>query len=260
MASQDGAPGFQEVVQKVSGFFHALDFIPCCLHWDPFSKLLELTSRLGWSFLSADRVLDHWQVEWSLLKAPWHWCEERLLDAGIGLWAYRSFARTLSSLGKAQLSAISIGCYIDNSKFGKYDLALDRLCQCCQCPDTLEHWFSCHLLVSVNGPFRATFPDWDSWPRCFRNHVLLPHATLVTELAAYFDDLPDRTVEYMARPGPGMRHSRVAYSAWAAVSATSGQIISGAPLHGPCRSIGRAELTALVSTEHRQMGAVGATS
>ena len=47
--------------------------------------MLEMTSHLGWSFLSADRILDHWQVEWSLLKVPWHWCEHRLLDA----WAWR---------------------------------------------------------------------------------------------------------------------------------------------------------------------------
>lgn len=32
------------------------------------------------------------------------------------------------------------------------------------------------------------------------------------------------------------------------MSATTGQVICGAPLHGPCQSIGRAELTALVST------------
>ena len=50
----------------------------------------------------------------------------------------------------------------------------------------------------LNGPFRATFPDFDSWPRCFKNHVLLPQAALVTELAAYFDALPDCTTEFLS--------------------------------------------------------------
>ena len=274
---------FRRLCRKSSDFFmHWATFLAAYngdLLAGPFSKMLEMTSHLGWSFLSADRILDHWQVEWSLLKVPWHWCEHRLLDAwawrvaqgfrsrktaedlhGIDLWAHRSFTRSLSSLEKAQLSAISSGCYIDNAKFGRYDVAIDRLCHHCQCPDTLEHWFSCPLLVSLNGPFRATFPDFDSWPRCFKNHVLLPQAALVTELAAYFDALPDCTTEFLSRPCFGQNHvftdgahfqhrqSRVAHSAWASVSATTGQVICGAPLHGPCQSIGRAELTALVST------------
>lgn len=74
----------------------------------------------------------------------------------------------------------------------------------------------------------------------------------MTELAAYFEGLPNGIVEHWSKPGPGMqhiftdgahfrhRHSRLEYSAWAAVSASSGQVICGAPLHGVCQSIGRA--------------------
>ena len=245
----------------------------------PFSKMIELVSHLGWSFSGSDNIVDHWQVEWSLLQAPWHWVQQRLLDAwswiaakgfscrvtasdlrGIDLWAHRSFVRTLTSLQKAQLSAISSGCFLDNNKYGKYDLAFDRTCQMCQCPDSLEHWFTCPRLLSLNGPFRARFDDWDTWPKCFKHHILLPQHPLVTALGEYFAALPDGSAEHLCRPGPGMnhvftdgalcqpRHTRVAYAAWAAVSATHGRIISGAALHGVVQTIGRAELTAVVST------------
>ncbi|CAK9010815.1 Putative ATP-dependent RNA helicase DHX57 [Durusdinium trenchii] len=245
----------------------------------PFSKLLELVTHLGWSFSSPDRVVDHWQVEWSLLKAPWHWCLQRILDAwawlvardfkcrasatdldGIDLWAHSSFVKSLSSVEKAQLSALSSGSFVDSSKFSKYDLAIEGTCPRCQCPDTLEHWFSCPRWVSLNGPFRDSFPDWDTWPTCFRHHVLLPHPHLVTELDAYFAGLPDGTNDHLSKPVLGMnhvftdgalsrhRHSRLEYAAWAAVSATTGRVISGAPLHGVCQAIGRAELQALLST------------
>ena len=274
--------GFQRMLRKTPDFFvdwcRFMDNFTGHLYPGPFSKLLELMEQLGWKVTTPPFFMDHDGCTHNLLLIGTDYLDHLLYDGwlqhvtwtvgmresmhglnGLDGHLTRWKLSKLTGQEAALVSALHSGAFMDNFHHAKYDLTKRPICKHCGTLDTVAHWFVCPRFSDAQTEL-VGFEERDSWPACFRNHLLVPRSPHVCALKEYFLALPDATQDFFCAPqnkephiftdgscfadsGTELLHT----AAWATVDATTGKIIAAAPLHGLPQTIGRAEIVAIIA-------------
>lgn len=246
------------------------------LYSGPFSQLIHVLNQLGWT-ISPPFVCDHDGCQHHLLKLNTSSLRSLVHDAwlqhvarlvghrktmmdleGIDLALVTGAQTSLNPLEASLVSALQSGAFTSVAQHSKYDLTKDGMCPLCQVPDSPSHWIRCPRHAGI----RTQIADWTDhhWSDTTAQleHLLPSRSPFTASWKHALLSLPSKTMEFWSAPANGHNQlftdgsadqSSLGYNlaAWSCVNATTGQVISAAPLHGLNQSNDRAELTAVLS-------------
>ena len=202
----------------------------------------------------------------SLLEEAWmqHVAEQvrhrsTLSDlAGIDKFQTLQFDDKLTPLKLAQINCIREGSFISPWQQSRFDLTKHADCAVCNVPNTQLHWVECPKFAE----HRLDQPEILTWlptkPCSFMQHLLVPRSPhlkkyrqtlLQTPCSFKFYSKPTCGMQHIFTDGSCTRHAggTAPLAAWAVVSASSSDVISGGHLAGFTQSSNRAELQALIA-------------
>eukprot|EP00438_Fugacium_kawagutii_P008056 Skav223965 [mRNA] locus=scaffold3540:263869:268707:+ [translate_table: standard] len=244
----------------------------------PFSRLIQCLDMIGWSMQGPPWLLDHEQRSLNLLTIDDHTLFTCLLDAWYqyvaasihrktmqdlkGLDGYLTLLDTkkLPALQRALVSALHSGAFVSDAEHSKFDFEKTGMCSLCGCEDDRAHWLVCprfchHRTTVGNWP-----PDVGELPDCTLHHLLVPRLEEAVLFRAALWNLEDHSFKFCVNAPPKCmnhlfldgsctrpRHEPLRLAAWAVLNATTGMAIALGPLVGLAQTIGRAELTALLT-------------
>ena len=159
---------------------------------------------------------------------------------------------TAADLGRVM--ALQTGAFVSQWPHAKYDRTKKPVCQRCLQPATQKHWFTCPLYAQL----RAQQPGLEDWfadvPDCAMHHLLVPRSPLFLQMKEHLLGLEDSVEIFLSQPSQGIQHvfcdgsffsktpKILSTAAWAAVNATTSQLIGTGVVPGLGQSISRAEL------------------
>ena len=247
----------------------------------PFSKVLSLVNQIGWAITSPPLVQDHDGFTFDLIHIDTTALDELLYEGwlqhvarsvshrstmrglcGIDPYITRSDHHRLIPRHYSLTQALQGGSFVSAAQHAKYDLTKDKLCSNCGVEDNLEHWFVCDKFADFRADEPSIFSLPTRAPDCMLHHLLVPRSPWTPKLKAYFMHLPTSVHDFLSQPADGIQHvftdgsafqgstPRLCRAAWAAINASSGEPIAAAPLAGLSQTIGRAELTAVLTVLH----------
>ena len=165
-------------------------------------------------------------------------------------------------LERARLSALHSGAFISSYEHAKYDEEKTPFCTICGLADDCEHWLHCPRFAHIRDSIPDWMPDNVELPKCMLNHLLVPRIPQLVQWRSLLCNLKYGTQTFqfpLPPPKFGFHHLFVdgsctveAYpelqlASWGVINATAGLVVSAAHLHGPTRTIDRAELSAVIS-------------
>ena len=250
------------------------------MYHGPFSKLLQLFSRVGWSVLEPPQVMDHDGLVHDLVASP-QLLLRRLLEqawlmhvgqqvshratmsdaVGLDLALLSMDQAQLTPLELALQSSLRSGAFMFGAQQAKFDLSQDGLCPHCQVEDNAHH----RVCVCPNHAAARKGLEWicDLWPqlpRALTHHLLPSRNTHMGALHQRLLELPDSTSHFQCRPAEAavqhlftdgacehFGHSTLALAAWGLVLGGSCQVVACGPLPGILQTAPRAELTAMLA-------------
>ena len=248
------------------------------LHPRPFSKLLTVFSSIGWSVDQPPWICDHDGFSHDLLAMPNQLLETLLEDAWFQMVAVQVKHKTMADLSGldlaltrldhgqqlpkdlARVRALQSGAFVSTWQHAKYDKTKQPVCQLCMVPDTQKHWLRCPRFAPQRTTCGLTPRHFLDAPDCVVLHLLAPRAPLTLRLKQYFVSLEDLSKSFMSSKVmngvnhiftdgscfPGVTPS-VTTAAWAAVNASSGEVLGSGHLPGLQQTIARAELMAFTA-------------
>ena len=245
----------------------------------PFSKILSLLSRIGWSLLHPPLILDHDGFQHDLFALSNSLLEDLLLDAWLQHVSQQMKRKTMhglcgidvrltkldhdnqSAIDLARIRALQSGAFVSSWQHAKFDNTKQPICQQCLQPDTQRHWLVCPRFADARAQSQLCSSWISDLPDCALLHLLAPRAPFHFDLKNYFASVPDASEVFLSVPRQGVVNhiftdgscfrgatSNLDVAAWASVNASSNQIISVGHVPGLGQSIGRAEIWALVSS------------
>eukprot|EP00438_Fugacium_kawagutii_P025923 Skav202342 [mRNA] locus=scaffold2638:36667:46016:- [translate_table: standard] len=164
------------------------------------------------------------------------------------------------AVGAVAVSALQSGAFISNAEHAKYDKQKSPDCQLCDCPDDRAHWLRCPRFASIRQQIEDWPMDVDQLPACALHHLLVPRLEIAVQWRQALHLLEDGTTKFcLLKPSQVMhhlfvdgscscpKHEPLKLAAWLVISATTGRILSMAPLSGIMQTISRAELSAVLA-------------
>ena len=290
-------PGFFQVVRVFVDFRRFADAQPQLVTWwsdfmqrfdgklfsGPFSKILEITSQLGWHVNEPPWISDHDGLMFDLLQISSTALMALLQDAWTqrlasevvhrlefntlhGLhWPPSRHESRLSALDTSLVNSLREGVFLSSLSQSKFDLTKGDTCVFCGSLDTIEHRCRfCPAFDTTRADHRWAIQHWDEWPTALTCHLLpsrVPGAaqrkrelhgladwqTLVCPRLQPLDDWMDFFTDGSCR-WPTV--PSLALASWAVVCASTGEVCVSSPLAGIQQDVNRAELTAVVWVIH----------
>ncbi|CAE7294281.1 unnamed protein product [Symbiodinium sp. CCMP2592] len=249
------------------------------LQHGPFSKLLSVLNRIGWSVAKPPVAMDRHGGSVDLLSLPtltlrrlleqaWldqvatdHRHRKQMLDlTGIDRALLRRSEKGLTPLRLAQLNALRSGAFLFDAAHSKYDVTLTGFCALCQVEDTPEHRVChCPRFCEARTGVEWVCQMWNDLPVCTTHHLLAPASPFLPEVRQCLLECPDLSGNFASTAtGPGIQHlftdgsciypdlPELALASWGTVNASSGQIIGSGPVPGLAQTIPRAEMWAAI--------------
>ena len=244
----------------------------------PFSRLLECLSGIGWAIVDPPLIQDHEGHVWDLIKLDNKTLTVQLRDGWLQYVASQTKHKTIHGLHgidgqltlldtanmlpleRARLSALHSGAFISSYEHAKYDEEKIPFCTICGLADDCEHWLHCPRFAHIRDSIPDWMPDNVELPKCMLNHLLVPRIPQLVQWLSLLCNLKYGTQTFQFPPPKfGFHHlfgdgscTVEAYpdlqlASWGVINATAGLVVSAAHLHGPTRTIDRAELSAVIS-------------
>ena len=248
----------------------------------PFSKLLEVVAPLGWTVLNPPTLSDHDGFQFDLLGCSSGELMHRLEDAwaqsvakqqqrgtmaglesGIDLACTIRKRSSRSALQARQVAAIGDGSFRASVFHAKFDLSKSSECSVCHVPNDYRHQVAhCPLFTHCREADLAVAQQWDEFPPCVSNHLLVPRSPVLRDLKEALLRIPDTTADFQVSPHDGgpfhlfsdgscFHHEDVQLTtaAWAVVQQRDDRLdcIAAGHVPGIVQSVNRAELTAAIS-------------
>ena len=179
------------------------------LYPGPFSSLVQLCSKVGWSvqppliFTGAELGFDLFRAPkdlvrylaeqaWADMVARQHTHRKTMGDLqGTDLALARLDSKRLTAQENARVQAVQSGANISNQQHSRYDTTKAPLCSICGEPDTVEHKIRfCSRFEQRRSGAEKTLSQWDHWPACLTHHLLAPAYVACRRLMVKLNELP----------------------------------------------------------------------
>ena len=200
-----------------------------CFHLfhGPFSKLLTVLNRIGWSVAEPPIALDRYGVEVDLLSTPtltlrrlleqaWlnqvatdHTHRKQMCDlAGIDRALLRHSEKHLTPLRLAQLNALRSGAFLFDAAHSRYDVTLTGFCPDCNVEDTHEHRVChCPRFQAERAGAEWVCQKWSALPVCTTHHLLAPASPFIPIVRQCLLECPDLSGNFASSDtSPGIQH------------------------------------------------------
>ncbi|CAK9024948.1 unnamed protein product [Durusdinium trenchii] len=267
----------QEQVFSVIGFDNAthqiqLDEIPSLsgtstwyLDGEPVSLLHEqddLCTLVPWPLVSIDSTLLQRQFFTTAEEA---WLQHVAFEAcrrpsmtglqGLDSALLADLHKGVSALHHSLQCSLHSGTFVDAAHHAKFDLAKTAWCSQCDCKDDQAHWWRCPRFSEFRRRSQLTPEILEAAP-CHVSWHLLPSRNPTRRwFREYFHMRPNelafvgtaiQPLEHVFTDGSSKKlDCGLSYASWAAISASSGQLISAAHLAGVDQTAARAEVSAV---------------
>ena len=287
-------PGFYELwtcicdarrmARKITGFVcqwrHFMMFLDGRSIPGPFSKLLQVLSRIGWFVQRPPLITDHEGLVYNLLEAPKSLLRRRLEHGWLRFVAlahrHRDTMRDLTGIepsllhvdsgsltpvNAARLASLRAGAFIFGQQQAKFDLTQTGFCDLCQVVDDAEHQVChCPRFAELRRPHLWVCSRWPHLPVSFTHHLLPPNNPHLPMLRSLLHHLGDNSgLFYSSGVGDGWQHlftdgscfdpdcPDLALAAWGVVHAASAQPVACGHVPGLLQTAPRAELWAVIA-------------
>ena len=251
------------------------------LQHGPFSKLLQVLGRVGWSIGTPPCIFDHTGIQHDLLHMPRALlrllCEEAWLHHVATHHRHRSTMHDLNGLDRSLLhadmsrlgpldqsrvAALRSGAFMFDACHARYDNSLDGLCHRCRVLDDHEHRARhCPRFAAAREPFQWVCDAWHALPCCLTHHLLPPSNPYLVKLRSCLLAQPDHSAQFASTACTGgsqhlfcdgscffSKDPTLALASWSSVNANTGLIVACGPVPGILQSAPRAELWGAIAS------------
>ena len=253
----------------------------------PFSQLLTMFSRLSWQIQNPPLFADHEALVHDFIEIPrsllrnltvraWSWRLSQSVRHRVSMHdlvglefslARLDFVR-LSPLDKARTRALQSGAYMFGAEHSVHDMQRSGVCSLCNVRDTRAHRVcDCPRHAQHRPAGIDLTAAWQAAPECLRSHLLPPAnphlAPHLAPLRQHLHGLPEGTGLFLSDIATCERQhlfsdgscfqgdfQGLEVAAWGVVNASTGSVVSCAPVHGILQSAPRAELHFSVAVDH----------
>ena len=249
-----------------------------CIFHGPFSKLILLFSKIGWSVLKPPCIQDHDGLVHDLMFCPSQLLRRLLEQAwlmyvsnqvqhrrtmadvkGLDLALLSEDCARLNPLESSLHSALRSGAFTFRAQQAKFDLSQDGQCPHCHELDNAYHRVCvCPQYSRHRQGFEWICEAWPSLPKSLPHHLLPSRNPHVPRLQELLQSLADRTSHFLSQPSDAdvqqftdgacekHGHTTLALAAWGLVLGDTGQVVSSGHLPGVLQTAPRAELSLLL--------------
>ena len=268
---------FRRVCLKMEHFCNDWSTFMCCytgiLGQGPYSKILEQLHLVGWR-LYLPHVWDHDDLCHDLLQwddaslvAGLHeaWLQHVAFEAcrrpsmtglqGLDSALLADLHKGVSALHHSLQCSLHSGTFVDAAHHAKFDLAKTAWCSQCDCKDDQAHWWRCPRFSEFRRRSQLTPEILEAAPGHVSWHLLPSRNPTRRWFREYFHMRPNelafvgtaiQPLEHVFTDGSSKKlDCGLSYASWAAISASSGQLISAAHLAGVDQTAARAEVSAV---------------
>ncbi|CAE7466734.1 unnamed protein product [Symbiodinium sp. CCMP2592] len=246
----------------------------------PFTKLLQVLSRIGWSVQRPPLVTDHEGLVLDLLAAPQLLLRHRLEHGWLQFVAFahrhRDTMRDLSGIepsllhadidsltpvNAARLASLRAGAFIFGHQQAKFDVTQTGFCELCLVPDDAEHRVcSCPRFSDIRRSHEWVCEMWPRLPISFTHHLLPPANPHLSRVRSQLHNLVDDSGVFFCEGfGIGWQHlftdgscsdpgsPDLALAAWGVVHAGLARPVACGHVPGLLQTAPRAEIWAMIS-------------